>query len=788
MNNFEALSDFDFEQLMADLLSAEWGAEVEFFPRGKDGGVDLRVLGPTSKPLSLADGEELIAQCKHRPQASYRDIEPELKKEADRPIVADASRYVLVTSARLTRLNKQNIVTLFDGKLHERDIFGRDNIVRLLRKHPSVEKSHVKLWLSSGTVLPILLHQVEHLRSHALRDELMKLRRSFVETSFLRDALSVVRANGVCILVGPPGVGKTTTAQLLILRLMSEGWEAIAGRADVRELEAQITPGVNQVLFLDDFLGQNSLESKLRVGGDAELVQLIRAVEHDPTKIFLLTTREYILRQAQQNYEKLGDEVFNAAKVSVSSQGLSLDEKAHILYNQLFYSPLRAASAKSDPQSFFEVVKLRGFNPRLTARAISLMVRELGVAPSRLTLLDDGEPSAQSPTIAPSSEIDVPARLAEAIRNPADLWDHTIRNQLSPLQRDMLFVRATLGQAVVGLDDLYTGTVAYSTRDAAVPSRMELDSAVKVLNGDCFSLDNDGSRPDVLVGPLDPGMADATNAFLRKYDDIVSRLIQKSRFFRQVRWLAALLGVASGSKRRASDNPESGFVTQLADAAARTLMSPALGESHLSSPERSRLWLSTAGSNLTLIRKLVTSGGIAMPESCTAAIEKVVSDIARAPIAEIKQVIDFLESEIVPTDWRSLKTAVEHRTLEFYGDPNDLDEWQNLVEVLTFIQPALEFMNEVEVNFEIFASEKIEEYLEELEINPELFEAGDFSTLVSMADSLGLSIDTFEIDEKLEGRDELVEPQITQDRQVLNTPARPRGSSTIAPKDLFDFL
>jgi hypothetical protein len=41
MHNFEELSDYDFERLVADLLSAHWKVDVDTFPRGRDRGVDL---------------------------------------------------------------------------------------------------------------------------------------------------------------------------------------------------------------------------------------------------------------------------------------------------------------------------------------------------------------------------------------------------------------------------------------------------------------------------------------------------------------------------------------------------------------------------------------------------------------------------------------------------------------------------------------------------------------------------------------------------------------------------
>jgi hypothetical protein len=102
MQNFEELSDYDFECLIADLLSADWRVDVDTFPRGRDGGVDLRVLGPTGAPLHLAAGEELVVQCKHRPNAVLSRLRADLRLEAKKPIIDEAARYVLATSARTT--------------------------------------------------------------------------------------------------------------------------------------------------------------------------------------------------------------------------------------------------------------------------------------------------------------------------------------------------------------------------------------------------------------------------------------------------------------------------------------------------------------------------------------------------------------------------------------------------------------------------------------------------------------------------------------------------------------
>ncbi|MND91178.1 hypothetical protein D3C80_832900 [compost metagenome] len=55
--DFHTLNDKDFEELVVDLLSAEFDKRIERFKVGKDGGVDGRFFN--------IDGGEQIIQCKH---------------------------------------------------------------------------------------------------------------------------------------------------------------------------------------------------------------------------------------------------------------------------------------------------------------------------------------------------------------------------------------------------------------------------------------------------------------------------------------------------------------------------------------------------------------------------------------------------------------------------------------------------------------------------------------------------------------------------------------------------
>jgi Restriction endonuclease len=148
--DFHELSDYDFEQIVGDLLSVHWKVEVQSFPRGPDGGVDLRVRGPTGEPLCLSSGDELVVQCKHRPGSLLSALKSELIDEAVKDIVDKARRYILVTSARATRRSKQDVVAPFGGRIGEADVLAREDINALLRQHPQVERANIKLWLTSA--------------------------------------------------------------------------------------------------------------------------------------------------------------------------------------------------------------------------------------------------------------------------------------------------------------------------------------------------------------------------------------------------------------------------------------------------------------------------------------------------------------------------------------------------------------------------------------------------------------------------------------------------------------
>jgi hypothetical protein len=155
--DFSTLSPADFEDLVRDLLGRELGVRFEAFAMGPDGGMDGR---HASAP------KVTVLQAKHFAGSSFSNLKSAMNRE--RPAIDKLApdRYLLATSRPLSHNNKADLAKIIGPSLQsEDDIFSPRDLNSLLRKYPDIERAHIKLWLSSATVLDKLLHSAAHSRS-----------------------------------------------------------------------------------------------------------------------------------------------------------------------------------------------------------------------------------------------------------------------------------------------------------------------------------------------------------------------------------------------------------------------------------------------------------------------------------------------------------------------------------------------------------------------------------------------------------------------------------------------
>lgn len=459
--DYKSLSPQDFEELIRDLLQAEWKVAIEAFKAGRDQGIDLRYA-----PL---DGGRIIVQCKHYASSSFSNLLSHLRNsELPKVRMLRPERYVIATSLALSPSDKDKIVEAFHPfVIATGDVLGSDDLNGLLSRHPAVERANFKLWLTSLGVLERVLHNAEICHAEFEVERIRRKLPVFVQSKSFARAQQFLDEQRVVIISGVPGIGKTTLAEMLLFAHLDSGYQPVVLQTDVSEGKKLFRPQDKQVFYYDDFLGQTFLgDQRTYVGRnhDAAIVSFMEMVRSTPHSKFILTTREHILRQAFQVSERFMHSTMMAHRCVLELGDYSFGQRARILYNHLYFSDLPEAHKDVILQDdfFLDVIKHEHFNPRLIEWLVSL---------TRL----------QSPL-----PLQYKQSIIELLQSPERLWSHAFDHQISDSGRDLLLSLYTLGEwtSVADLEPAFEAVHAGLSNRYNRPHRPEdFRSALHELDG-----------------------------------------------------------------------------------------------------------------------------------------------------------------------------------------------------------------------------------------------------------------------------------------------------------------
>jgi Restriction endonuclease len=509
--NFAAITDHEFETLIADLLGAELGLRFEVFTAGRDQGIDLRCL-TASRPF---DGRslQLIVQCKKWDRNSVNTLRSHLRRK-ERPKVEalHPHRYILATTVALSPSTKQGIVEDLSPWIQSTaDVFGLDDVHLLLRKHHAVERNHFKLWLTSTEVLDAVVHAATHFRSGGVRERFEQQLKLWVPNPSFPRAVELLRTGRVAIISGPPGIGKTMLAEILLAQFASEGFSPVAISEDIDEAEAAYSDDVPQIFYYDDFLGRISAgEVVLRKNEDGRLTAFIDRISRSKNKLLVLTTREYVLREALARYERLEPARIERLRTVVRMEDYNRLIKAKILYNHLFFSDLakEVVRAVASPSVYRRILGHSNYSPRIIQQVIELEA-------------SDGPTGGQ-----------FVERFLASLDSPSSIWQR-IYDNLDDACRSLLDVMATL-PAQVALDDLFEAYRSFTDVD----DDHRYLRALRVLEETFIAVDNGMRYPweasDMrFVRFRDPSVADFMWNVVARSSTTSDRLLNRAVFFDQ---------------------------------------------------------------------------------------------------------------------------------------------------------------------------------------------------------------------------------------------------------------
>lgn len=505
--DFRTLSPVDFEVVVRDLLQEEYGLTLQSFKTGRDIGIDFR--------YSRDAENTLIVQCKHYVESGYDALLYVLvSKELPKIARLKPKRYVVATSVPLNPTQKDEIVRALSPFLTcPDDVYGKDDLNNLLGKFPQVERKTIKLWLFSLPLLEEVLHaairnfsrhELERIREHA---------KLYVQNESFDQAARILEDHNFCIIAGIPGIGKTILAEMLVLHYSRAGFEIIKVSEDIAEAWEFNMPETRRAFYYDDFLGQTSFTDKLRKNEDQRIIDFIHAIRKTTGVKLILTTREYILRQAYQRYEKLDREGFNAQKCIVDLAKYTRMNRARILFNHIYFSalPTQYRACILADRNYLRIIDHRNYSPRIV-QLLTEFARLRDVPPARYIEF-----------------------FMNSMDNPLALWEHAFRNQLSQAARNLLLVLASMPHQCFmrDVEEAYQAyNLSYAKQFAATIGPQDYRSALKELEGDFLTYDQEGT--ETLIRFQNPSIADFVKKYLLASESEFTLLVLSVVFYEQL--------------------------------------------------------------------------------------------------------------------------------------------------------------------------------------------------------------------------------------------------------------
>ncbi|MEN6511331.1 MAG: restriction endonuclease [Chloroherpetonaceae bacterium] len=503
--NFNCLTYSDFEDLSRDIIQKENRIRLECFSPGRDSGIDFRYIGTTNS--------KIIVQCKHYLKSSYSKFINELKTiEVEKAHKLNPDRYILATSQSLTPQNKDEIKSIFNPYIKStEDIIGIDDFHNLLRIHEEIAKKNYKLWFSSTAVLERIVHSAVFIQSTLEIENLENTVKIFVKNQAYYRIKKKLREDNFCIILGNPGIGKTTIAKYLMAQYLERGFDIISCNT-IEDALKVYDPNKKQFFYYDDFLGQSTFGDKLTKNEDQRILTFLGSVKKAKTTKFLLTTRKYILHQAQIAYEKLNAEEIEFGQYTIELSDYTQYERARILYNHLWYSNLDEKSIEDIIKNryYLDIINHKNFTPRLINTLTSA------------TQYDSKKNYAEY--------------FFENLANPKKIWEHAFSNQISEASRNLIITLNSLPKDT-DFDHVEKAFHSYHSFRARKYSQSikstDFKVAIRETDGSFIRINPTKKLNRYSIDFENPSIHDFINLYLKQNLDLFSDIFETNIYFQQ---------------------------------------------------------------------------------------------------------------------------------------------------------------------------------------------------------------------------------------------------------------
>ncbi len=364
MFNYHDLNDVEFEELCKDVMGKILNTKLRVFATGRDGGVDL---------TDNVDTLNIVVQVKHYINSDFSNLKTSLKKEIPKVKQLNPNQYFICCSKTLAKDNIKELYKMFSNYMDsDKNIFTLKEIDDFLQdeKNSDIVRKHYKLWLSATTILNEINNRSVFIDCESLLCDIKEERKFFVQTTAYDLCKEYLENHRLIMLLGSPGVGKTTLSKMLVIYFADCGYSVrYTTNGDISDIKKSLSSNKAQkeIVLLDDCLGQHYF--KMSDSQEIELLALIKYIKANPNKLLILNSRITIFNEAK---ERSTDFRFYVNKNKLEIHTLNMDqislfEKAKILYNHLTFNDIPKeylASIKAN-KNYMEIVKHSNYTPRI---------------------------------------------------------------------------------------------------------------------------------------------------------------------------------------------------------------------------------------------------------------------------------------------------------------------------------------------------------------------------------------------------------------------------------------
>lgn len=484
--DFSTLNDKDFEELVLDLLNAQFKLDLQSFKVGKDKGVDLRYS-------SSENNNSIVVQAKHYFKSGFSQLKSSIQHtEVQNVAKLKPDRYIFVTSMELSNLQKDEIKKLFEPYIKDsNDVIGRQDLNKYLRIYKEIEKNHFKLWFSSTEIVANILNNAIEGRTKSYLSSIKLKVPLYVLTTNFDEGNIILEREKILLVTGQPGVGKTTLSEILLFEKGRNDYQLYFIKT-IREAEdvISIDDDIKQVFYFDDFLGEVYYEIIAGSQKESEIAQFVDRIKHTPNKYLILSTRTVILEQAKNKSEKIKNSRIESGKYELCLDDYTKLDKAKILYNHLYFRDLKDDLIKGivEYQFYKRIITHKNYNPRI----IEFITDKYKV--------NDYTKEEYLKFILYSLE------------HPEGIWRHSFLNQIKYFDQCLLFTMFTFQGSIDEkvLNDVFNFRLEYekNNNNHSITTNVLKTSLKNLLNGFILSTITDVDKKIQSFKFVNPSLSD----------------------------------------------------------------------------------------------------------------------------------------------------------------------------------------------------------------------------------------------------------------------------------------